>query len=68
MNWYQDRSGPLLPQAWILSVPLWVYRALMLAWALWLAFALLRWLKWGWSCWSRDGYWKPKPKIEEPAA
>lgn len=67
LNWYQDRSDALLPQAWIFSVPLWVYRALMLAWALWLAFSLLKWLKWGWSCWSRDGFWKSKPKIEKPA-
>ena len=68
LNWYQDRSEALLPRAWIVSAPLWVYRALMLAWALWLAFALLRWLKWGWSCWSRDGFWKSKPKVEQPAS
>ncbi|MGH8630397.1 MAG: hypothetical protein ACREU7_06485, partial [Burkholderiales bacterium] len=66
LNWYQDRSDAALPQAWVLSVPLWFYRGLMLAWALWLAFALLRWLKWGWSCWSQDGFWKSKPKIEKP--
>ncbi len=58
LNWYQDRSGSLLPQAWVLSVPLLVYRLLMLAWALWLAFALLRWLRWGWTCFSTHGLWR----------
>jgi len=33
--------------AWVISVPLLVYRLAMLAWALWLALALLRWLRWG---------------------
>ena len=64
LHWYQDRSNASLPQAWILSVPLWVYRGLMLAWALWLAFALLRWLRWGWECFSGGGLWKSKPIAE----
>lgn len=60
LHWYQDRSGAALPRAWILSVPLWLYRGLMLAWALWLAFALLRWLRWGWNCVSSGGLWKSR--------
>lgn len=44
------------------------YRIAMLAWALWLALALLRWLRWGWSCFSHDGIWRPitwkKPKLK----
>jgi hypothetical protein len=68
LNWYQDRNEASIPQAWVMSVPMWVYRGLMLAWALWLAYALLRWLKWGWGCFSAGGYWRPKPKIETPAA
>ncbi len=58
LNWFQDRSATSLPQAWVLSVPLLIYRLLMLAWALWLAFALLRWLRWGWQCFSRNGLWR----------
>ena len=58
LNWYQDRIGSELPQAWVLSVPLWVYRTLMLVWALWLAFALLGWLRWGWTCFSTHGLWR----------
>lgn len=59
LRWYQDRSSASLPQAWVLSVPLLVYRLLMLSWALWLAFALLRWLRWGWDCFSQQGLWRP---------
>lgn len=58
LRWFQDRSAPALPQAWLISVPLWVYRLLMLAWALWLASALMRWLRWGWSCYSAAGVWR----------
>lgn len=57
-NWFQDRNDPVLPQAWLLSVPKIVYRLLMLAWALWLAFSLLRWMKWGWQQFSSGGLWK----------
>ena len=52
LRWYQDRTGPVLPQSWMFSLPLFVYRLAMLAWALWLAFALIRWLRWGWECFS----------------
>jgi hypothetical protein len=58
LNWFQDRSVSVLPQAWILSVPLLAYRLLMLGWALWLAFALLAWLRWGWGCFSTNGMWR----------
>jgi hypothetical protein len=58
LNWTQDRIGQAMPQPWVLSLPLLVYRSLMLLWALWLALALLRWLRWGWSCFSKDELWR----------
>ncbi|MGA7981559.1 MAG: hypothetical protein WCA32_15225, partial [Chromatiaceae bacterium] len=58
LNWYQDRSGPELPRPWVVSVPILVYRGLMLAWALWLAFRLLAWLRWGWEQFSRPVLWR----------
>ncbi len=61
LNWYQDRAGQQLPQAWVLSVPLWIYRVLMLFWALWLASMLLKWLRWGWSAFSTGGLWRTPP-------
>jgi hypothetical protein len=64
LHWYQDRNDRILPQAWVLSVPLLVYRIIMLAWALWLALALLRWLSWGWGCFSDGETWRKK--IQQP--
>lgn len=61
LNWYQDRSPSILPTATVVSVPLMVYRLLMLAWSLWLAVSLLDWLRWGWGCFSSNGLWKKKP-------
>ncbi|WP_353570447.1 hypothetical protein [Candidatus Albibeggiatoa sp. nov. BB20] len=57
-RWYHDRIGEQLPQVWVLSLSLWVYRIAMLLWALWLSFALLRWLRWGWECFTANGFWK----------
>lgn len=58
LRWYQDRGGPALPQVTVYSVPMWVYRGLMLAWALWLAHRLLGWLRWGWEGYSRPVLWR----------
>jgi hypothetical protein len=72
LRWYQDRSPAQLPVAWAVSVPLGAYRVLMLLWALWLAYALLKWLRWGWDCYASGGIWrqlewaKPKPRVGKP--
>ena len=64
LNWYTDRTGPLLPGAWILSVPLLLYRLAMLAWALWLALAMLRWLRWGWDCLNTGDGWREIGRVD----
>lgn len=33
----------------------------MLAWALWLAMALLGWLRWGWTAINHGGLWQSQP-------
>lgn len=58
LNWYQDRSASLLPQAWVITISVMFYRGLMLLWALWLAWSLMHWVRWGWDCYSTGGYWK----------
>jgi hypothetical protein len=73
LQWFQDRAGNGMPRAWALSLPTAAYRFLMLLWALWLAFALLRWLRWGWECFSVGGLWRPvsitwRRAREQPAA
>jgi ABC-type amino acid transport system permease subunit len=70
LNWTQDYATGVLPQPWVLSLSVWIYRILMLVWSLWLALALLGWLKWGWHCITKDGGWRkiilPWPK-KKPA-
>jgi hypothetical protein len=61
LQWFDDRTGPIPEQPYVLSVPMLAYRGVMLAWALWLAVSLLRWLRWGWLSFS-DGVWKRSPK------
>ncbi|RMG21190.1 MAG: hypothetical protein D6729_01290 [Deltaproteobacteria bacterium] len=61
LRWYADRSGATLPQATLVSVPIFVYRLAMLAWALWLAAALLSWARWAWDAFGRGGYWRRAP-------
>ncbi|MEM1007410.1 MAG: hypothetical protein AAGJ35_00265 [Myxococcota bacterium] len=63
LHWYVDRISGLMPQACIYSVPMWMFRALMLIWALWLAFSLIKWLKWGWNAFQHNALWVP---IGEP--
>jgi hypothetical protein len=33
-----------------------------LLWALWLSFALIRWLPWAWQAFSTNGIWRTSPK------
>src|SRR6202023_4425976 len=47
LNWFSDRAGTLLPGAWFLSLPMFCYRVAMLAWALLLALAVPRRVRWG---------------------
>lgn len=63
LRWYQDYSTDQVPVGWVISVPIWTYRVAMLLWALWLAFALLEWIRWGWSCFSANGIWRKRSKI-----
>src|SRR5262249_31159889 len=66
LHWYQDRTDAIVPQGWIFSLPLWTYRLAMLVWALWLASALIRWLRWGWECFSTNGLWRKLERVVPP--
>jgi hypothetical protein len=61
-NWYQDRWQAGYPQASVISVPLLVYRLLMLLWSLWLAFASVSWLRWGWTQYATGGVFRPRQR------
>ncbi|WP_457392120.1 hypothetical protein [Roseateles sp. P5_E1] len=60
LNWTSDRFTEHTAGAWVLSAPVWLYRAAMLAWALWLAVSLLRWVGWAWAAFSVGGAWPAK--------
>ena len=64
LGWFADRSESALPVAHVVTLPLWIYKALILAWALWLSFALLRWLPWVWQCFSSEGYWRSRRQAQ----
>jgi hypothetical protein len=61
-SWFLDRTDGLTPVAGVISVSLWFYKAAMLAWALWLSFAVLRWLKFAWTAFSCEGLWRGRPQ------
>ena len=68
LAWFADRAADALPQASAYSLPLWVYKVLMLAWALWLANALIGWLRAAWTAWTRGGYWQARPEVPRAPA
>ncbi|HEY6548799.1 MAG TPA: hypothetical protein VI589_12880, partial [Vicinamibacteria bacterium] len=70
LRWYADRVAESLPRAGVVSLPLWLYRVLMLAWALWLATRLVGWSGWAWRSFSDGGVWRRLvlPTRKTPAA
>lgn len=66
LSWFVDRAADRLPAPGVLSVSLWWYKLAMLAWALWLSFALTRWVRWAWQVYTRDGLWRSRPPRPSP--
>ncbi|MEE8107708.1 MAG: hypothetical protein V3T36_01015, partial [Gammaproteobacteria bacterium] len=60
LNWFADQADGELPTGNTITAPLWLYKVAILLWALWLSFALIRWIPWAWRCYSRGGLWKGK--------
>ncbi|WP_457418065.1 hypothetical protein [Roseateles sp. P5_E7] len=63
LNWVSDRFTEHTAGAWVVSAPVWLYRLLMLGWALWLAASLLKWVTWAWAAFSAGGAWPEKDKV-----
>ena len=72
LRWYQARCADVLPQPGCVSVSIWWFRLLMLVWALWLAAALLRWLRLAWVRFSTGGCFRrgtrKNPAVPPPLA
>ncbi|CAA6808354.1 MAG: Unknown protein [uncultured Sulfurovum sp.] len=62
LNWYSDRISGIVPEPTVVSVSIWYYRALMLLWSIWIAFSLIKWLKWAWAVFSQGDMWSKKLK------
>jgi len=61
LGWFIDQTHSELPRSGVVSVSLWWYKIAMLAWSLWLSFALTRWIRWAWQVYSREGLWRREP-------
>lgn len=59
LHWFHDQSDSRLPVGTAISLPIWVYRALMLAWSFWMANALIRWMRWALGCFTQQTIWLP---------
>lgn len=68
LGWFLDRNTGELPAASAWTLPLWVWQAAMLAWALWLVFALVRWLRWAWRVWTGEGLFRGEITLPRRAA
>ena len=66
LRWFADQSHGVLPAGGAISVSLWFYKLAMLAWALWLAFALIGWLQWAFAAWTHGGYWRRRAASKQP--
>jgi hypothetical protein len=58
LRWFQDQVHGVIEGPTIWSVPMWVYQLLMLAWAGWMALALVRWLRWAFNAWKSNALWR----------
>ncbi|NOZ95723.1 MAG: hypothetical protein GXP47_13445 [Acidobacteria bacterium] len=64
--WFADAASGPLPRPYVVWLPLWVWRIVMLGWSLWLAWRLLRWLPWAWQQATGDGAWRSLFKRRNP--
>jgi hypothetical protein len=63
LNWFLDRYSSLLPSASVISIPMLVYQIIMLAWALWLAFSVVKWSQWMWQAMGTGGWFLKVPPL-----
>lgn len=70
LRWFADQTEGRLPDASAWVLPMWMYRALMLAWAFWMAWFLIRIGRFVFESWTAGGAWSKwsAPKAKAPAA
>ena len=62
LRWFADVSSVNLPTSWVFSLPFWVYQLTMLAWSLWLVFALIKWVRATFTVLSVPTFWGSSPQ------
>ncbi len=65
LNWFADQSRGELPTAWVISLPFWLYQLAMLAWSLWLVFALSKWVRATFVTLNQPSFWFVNDRDEE---
>ncbi len=65
LNWYSDRISNMIEMPTVISVSIWYYRILMLLWAIWISFSMIKWLKWAWGIFSQGNMWEEVDKIKK---
>ena len=45
LRWFLDHAGSVLPEPWVLSLPIYCWRTLAICWSVWLVLAICSWLK-----------------------
>ncbi len=68
LKWFHDQTESAMPVGSVFTLPMWLYRMLMLAWAFWMAWALIRWMRWAVQCFVSDGAWRAWFKRKPQAA
>ena len=60
LQWYQSIGEGMPHQAGACTLPMWLFRGVMMLWALWAALWLMRMFKWAWENFTAGGYWRKK--------
>jgi hypothetical protein len=63
LRFFADRSDDQLPRATLFTVPMLAWRVVMLAWSLWLATSLVRWLRIGAKNLQVGGFWRARTPV-----
>ncbi|MGV8038988.1 MAG: hypothetical protein AB2L07_02525 [Thermoanaerobaculaceae bacterium] len=62
LRWVADGTGSEnVPTAGALALPVWVLRALIVVWSVWLARQIRSWLGWAWECFATGSGWQLDP-------
>lgn len=62
VKWYAESTPGEVSDFTLWNTPVWIYKGLLLVWAVWLAMAFVHWLRFAWSVYRNTGHFRPKPR------